>query len=79
MSENNFPDNFEGADSPVYYQYWKDNGRWFWHSRGNNHEIIAQGETNGYHNLKDCIHGIHLMMHSQNAVVREIQKSNEVK
>jgi uncharacterized protein YegP (UPF0339 family) len=51
---------------------WKFQKRWFWRlvSKGNG-EIIAQGETNGYVNKKDCLHGITLVKASMQASVDE--------
>lgn len=32
--------------------------RWYWRLRARNNEVIAQGETNGYHNRGDCVHAV---------------------
>jgi uncharacterized protein YegP (UPF0339 family) len=49
----------------MHYQIFQGvNGQWYWHLRssGNNKIIAAGGE--GYHNEKDCLHAIGLVMDS---------------
>lgn len=47
--------------------------RWFWHLKAHNGEVVAQGETNGYHNREDCFYGIKLVqdttMHTRTRVL----------
>jgi uncharacterized protein YegP (UPF0339 family) len=66
------PEN-ENQPPQIYYQYWQGtrSGKWFWHARGMNHEVICQGETNGYHNKADCLKAIELLKNGAAAEVKE--------
>lgn len=57
----------------IYYEYWQGtkSKKWFWHARAMNHEVIAQGETNGYHNKADCLKTIGLLKGGVAAEVKE--------
>lgn len=50
------------------YEYWKaKNGNWYWHLKGGNGEIIAQGE--GYTTKQSVLHVIGLVSTSGQAKV----------
>lgn len=72
--ENLAVQEIEATAPKVYYEYW-DAGKWYWHARAMNHEIVAQGETNGYFNKADCLHAIDLLRGSSAAEVKERGKS----
>jgi uncharacterized protein YegP (UPF0339 family) len=58
------------AQSTGYYEIYKRDGLWRWRFKGNNHEIIASGES--YYNKADCLAAIGLMKGSHDAPVREV-------
>ena len=44
----------------MYFEYWKaQDGNWYWHLKGANHEIVAQGE--GYVTKHGVEHAITLV------------------
>jgi uncharacterized protein YegP (UPF0339 family) len=45
----------------LHFQYWKSskNGKWYWHLRATNNEVIAEGQ--GYDYERDCLHCIELV------------------
>ena len=50
----------------MYYIYYRDAaGRWRWHLKAANHEILASGES--YYNEADCVHAISLVKGSSQA------------
>lgn len=64
----------------IYYELWrksyfrKSEGAvvlWYWRARGANHEIIASGDSSGYHNKADCLGAIRLLQASGDAPIRE--------
>ena len=37
----------------IRFEYWRRHGQWYWHVKGLNGRIVANGE--GYHNEEDCL------------------------
>lgn len=54
------------------YEYWKSalSGKWYWHYKAANHEIVAQSE--GYSSKENCLHAIKLMQESAGRPVQQI-------
>ncbi|MFD0895444.1 DUF1508 domain-containing protein [Luteolibacter ambystomatis] len=53
----------------MYYEVFQRGGLWYWHLKGGNNEIIANGE--GYTAKSSALHAISLVKASQNAPVYE--------
>ena len=55
----------------MYFKMYVDNKReWRWRLKADNHQIIADSGE-GYHNQRDCLHGIRLVQQSMTASVYE--------
>ena len=53
------------------FEVYKDEqNEYRWRLRATNHEIIADS-AEGYHNLTDCLHGIHLVKCCSDAEVEQ--------
>jgi uncharacterized protein YegP (UPF0339 family) len=63
---------YKEPEGVTYFVYQDEAGEWRWQLRAANHRIIADSGE-GYHNRRDCLHGITLVKDSKNAPVKEKQ------
>ena len=51
------------------FEIWKRLGKWFWHYKAANGEIVASGE--GYTRRIDCIKAIKIIKNTADSPIRE--------
>lgn len=50
-----------------HFFWWEKDGKFFWHLKGANGEIVCSGESNGYASKQKMLQGISIVRNSESA------------